>query len=265
LGCLHAEAFASAGCDVVLVSDSEEILQDVDVVAVASPAELRFHHTALALEHGLDVLVEQPVAPTVENARMLERMAGLRPVRPVVQVSQPDRFNPAAHELQRLIADRKPVAIAFRRIGCGEMLHDVHTLVALARSPLVRLHASGGTRYAVATLVFESGLIGTLAAGQAGPGPVHEIVATTEDAVIAVDAVAGSVEVSRGDVRERRQIDLGDPYLAQAESFLEAVRTRGAPAVTLRTATACLEVADSVRECLAVQAAATGTGDALVR
>jgi hypothetical protein len=28
--------------------------------------------------------------------------------------------------------------------------------------------------------------------------------------------------------------------------------------VTLRTATACLEVAESVRECLAVQAAVTG-------
>lgn len=242
------------------VRGGEEILDSVDAVVIASSPADRFHHTALALEAGLDILVEQPVAPTVENARMLDRIASLRPTAPVVQVSQPDHFNPALRELARLLAGTEPVAIEFRRLSTkqGGMLNDVHTLVSLARSPLVRLQASGSPRHAVATLVFESGLVGTLTHGETGHGPVHQVRATTAGSTIAVDALSGTVEVSRGDVCERSQVPVGDPLVAQAESFLKAVRKRSRPEVTLRTATACLEVAESVRECLAVQAAVTG-------
>jgi predicted dehydrogenase len=234
----------------------EEILGSCEAVVIASPLEERFHHTALALEAGLDVLVEQPVAPTVENARMLERIARLRPVPPVVQVSQPDHFNPAL----RTLDGETPLAIDFRRRGSSPdaMLHDVHTLVRIARSPLIRVQASGDARYAVATLTFESGLIATLAAGEAGPSPAHEVVATTADSVIAIDALTGDIEVTRAGVRERTRVELGDPLATQEESFLDAVRERGRPAVGLRTAIACQEVVAKVSECLAVQAAATG-------
>jgi predicted dehydrogenase len=259
----HAAAFEATGGAAVSLG-GEELLPAVDAVVVASEPSLRFHHTALALEHGLDVLIEQPVAPTVENARMLERIASLRPSVPVVQVSQPDHFNPALHRLTELLAGTEPVAIDFRRRG-GSMLQDVHTLVALARSPLVRLQASGGDSHAVATLVFESGLIGTLSSGSAGPAPACEVVATTADAVIAVDALAGTVEVIRENVCERSTVAVGDPFAAQAESFLAAVRERGRPAVGLRTASACQEVLVAVRECLAVQTAATGTGGVTTR
>jgi predicted dehydrogenase len=254
-GDLHARAFEAAGCASVVVG-GEEILGSVDVVAIASCPDDRFHHAALALEAGLDVLIEQPVAPTVDNARMLERIASLRPSEPVVQVSQPDHFNPALERLR----DATPMAIDFRRRASSvdAMLQDIHTLVGIARSPLVRVQACGDSRYAVATLVFESGLIGTLAAGEAGAAPAHEVGATTGDSVITVDALSGDVEVSRAGVRERTHVEVGDPLVAQAEAFLAAVRERGRPAVSLRTAVACQEVFAKVRECLAVQAAAAG-------
>jgi predicted dehydrogenase len=252
----HAAAFEAAGCPVRV--GGEELLAGsvVDAAVIASEPERRFHHTALALENGLDVLVEQPVAPTVENARMLERIATLRPMQPVLQISQPDHFNAAL----RTLAGRTLLAIDFRRHGSGldAMLHDIHNVTALARSPLVRLQASGHASYAVVTLVFESGLIGTLAVGEAGPGPGCRVVATTADSEIAVDAVTGVVEIARGASSERTQSETGDPLVAQAESFLDAVSERRRPEVGIRTAIACQEVADKVRECLAVQAASAG-------
>ncbi|MEA2466167.1 MAG: hypothetical protein QOJ57_293 [Thermoleophilaceae bacterium] len=249
----HAAAFD--GCASV-VAGGEELLGSVDAIVVASEPDLRFHHAALALEHGLDVLIEQPVAPTQENARMLERIASLRPSPAVVQVSQPDHFNPAL----RMLSDQTLLAIDFRRhaSGLGGMLHDIYTVTELARSPLVRVHASGHAGYAVATLVFESGLIATLAAGEAGPGPRCRVLATTADSEIAIDALTGAVEVARAASCVRTQMEIGDPLAAQAQSFLRAVRERSRPEVSLRTAIACLEVSDRVRECLAVQAAAAG-------
>lgn len=254
----HAAAFEAAGCASVAVG-GEELLtgRSVDAAVIASDPGLRFHHTALALEDGLDVLVEQPVAPTVENARMLERIASLRPTRPVVQVSAPDHFNPA---LRRLAGAERWVAIDVRRHGGGiaGLLSDVHTLVSIARSPLLQLTASGGPTYAIATLAFESGLVGTLSFGEAGPARGHRVIATSADAVVAVDAMAGTIELVRDGVTERTQVPVGDSLTAQARSFLTAVRGRGKAEVGLRTATPCLEVGERIRECLALQAAATG-------
>jgi predicted dehydrogenase len=201
----HVEAFISLGCEIVL-GPVEELLSKVDAVVVASAPDERFHHTALALEHGLDVLIKQPVAPTAENAWMLERIATLRPAEPVVQVSQPYAFDPA---LARLAQDDS-VAIDLRRRGDAPLEADVHTLLSLARS---------------------TGAFGS------------------EGCSVRVEGSETSAAA-----------DLTPAYAAQAESFLTAVRERSRPRITLRDAIACMDVASGIRECLAVQAAASGSG-----
>jgi hypothetical protein len=68
------------GCETVRGGEPEMLVECVDAVVVGagSDSDDRFHHVALALEAGRDLLVEQPVP----NARMLERIAALRPARP---------------------------------------------------------------------------------------------------------------------------------------------------------------------------------------
>lgn len=276
----------------------EEMLSDVDVVSVASPSSLHFHHTAMALEHGLDVLVEKPLALTVENARMLERMASLRESRPIVQVGHIEHFNPAIRELRKLLAEHEPIAIDMQRLGPFDgrisdtdvvqdlMLHDIHVLVTVANSPLVRVQASGRrvrsdelTDYAVATFVFESGLIATLSASRVTEEKIRRLTVTASDAHITLDSMQRSLELSRWtslrggtgesagyrqeSVLERVFVPIEEPLVAQIQSFLKCVRERSAPEVPLRTGTACLQVVDAVRECIAAQAAATGAAGVL--
>jgi predicted dehydrogenase len=276
----------------------EDMLRDVDVVSIASPSGLHFHHTALALEHGLDVLVEKPLSLTVENARMLERMAALRPSRPVVQVGHIEHFNPAIVELRKLMGEHEPIAIDMQRLGPFDgrnpdmdvvqdlMLHDIHVLISIANSPLVQVQASGRrvrneeqTDYAVATFVFESGLIATLSASRVTEEKVRRLTVTASDAHITLDSMRRSLELSRWtslrsdagesagyrqeSVLERIFVPIEEPLVAQLQSFLKCVRERSAPEVPLRTGTACLEVVDAVRECIAAQAAATGAAGAL--
>jgi predicted dehydrogenase len=272
----------------------EDMLREVDVVSVASPSSMHFHHTALALEHGLDVLVEKPLALTVENAQMLERMASLRPSCPVVQVGHIEHFNPAIVELRKLLAEHEPIAIDMQRLGpfdgrIGDtdvvqdlMLHDIHVLITVAGSPLVRVQASGRrvrsedhTDYAVATFVFESGLIATLSASRVTEEKIRRLTVTASDAHITLDSMNRSLELSRWtslrgagggesagyrqeSVVERIFVPIEEPLVAQIQSFLRCVRERSAPEVPLRTGTACLQVVDAVRECIAAQAAATG-------
>jgi virulence factor len=284
--------------DAVAYDTLEDMLRDVDVVSVASPSSLHFHHTALALEHGLDVLVEKPLALTVENARMLERMASLRPSRPVVQVGHIEHFNPAIVELRKLLAEHDPIAIDMQGLGPFDgrnpdidvvqdlMLHDIHVLISVANSPLVQVQASGRrvrneeqTDYAVATFVFESGLIATLSASRVTEEKVRRLTVTASDAHITLDSMRRSLELSRWtslrsdagesagyrqeSVLERVFVPIEEPLVAQIQSFLRCVTTRSTPEVPLRTGTACLEVVDAVRECIAAQAAATGAAGAL--
>jgi predicted dehydrogenase len=277
----------------------EDMLRDVDVVSVASPSSLHFHHTALALEHDLDVLVEKPLAVTVENARMLERMASLRPSRPVVQVGHIEHFNPAIVELRKLLAEHEPIAIDMQRLGPFDgrisdtdvvqdlMLHDIHVLVTVADSPLVRVQASGRrvrsdehTDYAVATFTFESGLIATLSASRVTEEKIRRLTVTASDAHITLDSMNRSLELSRWtslrgsgagesagyrqeSVLERVFVPIEEPLVAQIQSFLRCVRDRTAPEVPLSTGTACLQLVDAVRECIAAQAAATGAAGVL--
>ena len=239
----HVDALVANGCEVVL-GPVEEMLPKVDAVVVASAPGERFHHTALALEHELDVLVEQPVAPTAENAWMLERIASLRPAKPVVQVSQPDAFDPALRRLAALASERVLVALDIRRRGDAPVEWDVHTMISLAGSPLVRLQAAGGPKHTVAALVFESGVIASLSTGALRTGPACRITAECGEDTIVADLGSGIV----------------DPFAAQAESFLKAVRDRSRPSMGLRNAIGCMDVASGIRECLAVQAAASGSG-----
>jgi predicted dehydrogenase len=274
----------------------EEMLRDVDVVSVASPSSLHFHHTALALEHGLDVMVEKPLAGTVENARMLERMASLRPSRPVVQVGHIEHFNPAIAELRKLVREYPPIAIDMQRLGPFDgrisdtdvvqdlMLHDIHVLTTLSDSPLVRVQASGRrvrseehTDYAVATFVFESGLIATLTASRVTEEKIRRMTVTASEAHITLDSMSRSLELSRWtslrggesagyrqeSVLERVFVPIEEPLVAQIQSFLKCVRERSQPEVPLRTGTACLQVVDAVRECIAAQAATAGAAGVL--
>jgi predicted dehydrogenase len=275
----------------------DEMLREVDVVTVASPSSLHFHHAAMALEAGLDVLVEKPLALTVENARMLERMASLRTAQPVVQVGHIEHFNPAIVELRKLLSEHQPIAIDMQRLGPFDgriadtdvvqdlMLHDIHVLLTVANSPLVRVQASGRqvrsdehTDYAVATFVFENGLIATLSASRVTEEKIRRLTVTTSDAHITLDSMNRSLELSRWtslrggtgsaayrqeSILERVFVPMEEPLVAQIQSFLECVRQRSTPEVPLRTGTACLQVVDAVRECIAAQAAATGAAGVL--
>ena len=279
----------------------DALLADVDVVSIASPSSLHFEHAARALEAGVDVLVEKPLAMTVDQAHLLERIADLRPRRPVAQVGLIEHFNPAVSELRKLLDGEDLVAVDMQRLGPFDgriadtdvvqdlMLHDVHVLLTLARSPLVSVQARGRrvrsrdhADYAVATLVFESGLIASLSASRVTEEKIRRMTVTTSDAHVTVDSLQRTLEISRWtslradaqqasaayrqeSVIERVYVPMEEPLVAQIHSFLRCVRDRGRPEVPLSMGTACLEVIDEVREQIGAGATpAAGPVEALV-
>jgi virulence factor len=268
-------------------ASADELLGEVRAVSICTPSALHVEHALLALRAGVDALIEKPVALTVEHAQALRDTVVACARRPVVQVGHIEHFNPAVREVAKLLEGERVVALELQRLSPFDghiidadvvqdlMLHDIHVLLTLAAGRELRdVHAVGRRvrspeldDYAVATLTFEDGLIGTLVASRVTEEKIRRLSATTEQSHVTVDYLRRTVERCRstsleldgGGSRTYRQesllervfVPIEEPLLAQLRSFLGCVRERSAPEVGLEMGIRCLSVVQAVRDRIA--------------
>ena len=107
---------------------------DVAAVSVAVPTTAHTAVTRTLLEAGKHVLVEKPIAPTIDEADELVDLAGQRDR--VLAVGHVERFNPAVRELRRLIDEGRVgsiLSLVARRVGVmPPQVKDANVIVDLA-------------------------------------------------------------------------------------------------------------------------------------
>jgi predicted dehydrogenase len=179
----------------------QELLGLVDGVCVAVPTE---QHRAVAgffLEHGVDVLVEKPIALTSAQGRELVALAERN--RRVLQVGHVERFNPALRAMQELgvepryIESQRLSPFSFRSTDIGVvldlMIHDLDLVLALMRAPLVAVDAFGGSVFtraedmASAVLRFAGGGVAHLTASRVALKPTRKMRVFSRDAYVSMD------------------------------------------------------------------------------
>jgi predicted dehydrogenase len=176
----QAEAVARrVGCPAF--SNHRPLLHHADAAIIAAPTT--YHH-ALAgefLNSGIHLMVEKPLAVSVEQADELVELARQRQV--ILQVGHIERFNPAFEELSRHTFQAK--FIQCERLGpftgrstdigvvLDLMIHDLDLCLALAQSPVEKVEALGVSLFgghedvANARLSFANGCVATLSASRA--------------------------------------------------------------------------------------------------
>ncbi|NBW86322.1 MAG: gfo/Idh/MocA family oxidoreductase [Planctomycetia bacterium] len=189
------------------------VLDALDVVLDLLQALFFFfgllRHFALPLlEAGIDLLVEKPIAATVEDARAISVAA--RRCGRVVAVGHVERFNPA----WRAAVERAPGAtvveavraapFTFRSLDVGVvhdlMIHDIDLVLSLEPGRLERVEAqgilaTGGFEdVARARLVFSSGLVADLSASRISPQLRRTISMWSPQGVVHADLNAKTVE-----------------------------------------------------------------------
>jgi predicted dehydrogenase len=188
----------------------------VDVVSVAVPTEEHFHVARDLLEAGINVLVEKPMAPTIEEARELFAVANRTGA--VLHVGHVERFNGAVDELRHLVTS--PILIESRRLGpfvprvqkdtvvMDLMIHDIDIVLNLVNSPPERLAAQGASVHSgvadVATVQirFASGAIATISASRATEEKIRTLAITQPDAYIVLDYTVQDIEIHRRAAQE---------------------------------------------------------------
>ncbi|MDT7950902.1 MAG: Gfo/Idh/MocA family oxidoreductase [Acetobacteraceae bacterium] len=158
----------------------EALLAASDAVIVASPAETHFALAAQALEAGRHVLVEKPIAATLDEADRLATLAGARGL--VLQVGHLLRYS-AEH---RAISSRitRPLYIEATRIAPFKprgtdvsvildlMIHDLDLVLSLVQSPIASVDALGAAvsspleDIANARVRFANGCVATITASR---------------------------------------------------------------------------------------------------
>src|SRR5438132_1784366 len=154
-------------------------LADAAVIAVPTTS----HHAVAAefLRCGIPVLVEKPLAATLEEADRLVELGQRH--RALIQVGHIERFNPALerfleHSLQpKFVHCERLGTFTGRSIDIGVvldlMIHDLDILLALMRSPVRSVEALGVSIFggcedvANARLNFANGCVANLTASRA--------------------------------------------------------------------------------------------------
>jgi len=239
------------------------LIEACDVITVASPAV--FHHDAVrrALMAGRAVLVEKPLAATVEEARELADLAAAHNL--VLRVGHQERF---VFHAMGLFGDLpRARTLSARRMGVPSarnldvsvtldlMIHDIDLVLALAGAAPDRVEAqmvdgrAGLADHVRCTLEFASGLTAELESSRVAEARdrVMEI-GYADDRSVKVDFIARTFEASPGLALNRDFADdpsARDSLGANVAAFLDAVRAdgSGSPAADGEAGRVALETA----------------------
>ena len=251
---------AAAQYDCKAVADWRELLGKVDLVSVASPAITHAEIVRAFLNAGAHVLVEKPIATTIEEANDLVMLA--RETGRVLTVGHQERFVFARTGL--LDQDVAPLEIqCWRRgpwTGRGDdvsavldlMIHDLDLVHTLVRSDVEDIRAQGVVQYGphadevTAEVTFANGTIARLDTSRISDTRKRGLTAIYKDGVVEIDVLTR--EVKNTTPRALNALEIGDPLGESVASFVAAARAGSEPVVLPEQARQALETAVRIEE-----------------
>jgi predicted dehydrogenase len=172
-------------CGTRAFGDYWPLLNLVDAAVVAVPTAQHHQIASEFLRRGIPLLVEKPLASTLEQADDLVDLA--RAHGALLQVGHIERFNPAFQELAA--RPLQPKMVACERLGpfsgrstdigvvLDLMIHDLDILLSLVRAPVDTVQAIGVSVFgghedvASARLTFANGCMANVTASRASRTP----------------------------------------------------------------------------------------------
>lgn len=186
------------------------LIADCDAITVASPAVHHFEAAAAALANGRHVLVEKPIASSVEEARELIQLAATHGR--VLQVGHQERF--VFNAMGLFAVPDRPKRIVASRMGppserCLDvsvtldlMVHDLDLAIALAGGAVTSVEGEvdkgrfGTPDIARAKLVFDNGCVAEMEASRVHHERDRKMRVEYEAGVLEIDFVAKTFENS---------------------------------------------------------------------
>ena len=251
--------------------DAREIHGSVDAVTIAVPTERHFDLALPFLAAGVPVLIEKPMARSLDEADAL--IAAARKAEVTLAVGHTERFNPAVEAARSMLTD--PRFIEVHRLGTFPersldidvvfdlMIHDLDVVLSLVRSDVQAIDAvgvpvlTGRVDIANARLRFGNGCIANLTASRISRDRVRKIRFFQPSAYLSIDYAAQKLETWRlvrrdggvpsiqgGDVNVTNE----EPLKRELTDFVDAVVSRRPPGVTGEDGRRALALAQQIAD-----------------
>ena len=243
----------------------DALLDDVDALTVVVPTPAHFAVASAALERGKHVLIEKPLAATLEEADQLLDIS--RRTGAIIQTGHVERFNQAIRAALPFVSE--PRFIESNRLApfnprgsdvavvLDLMIHDIDLVRTLVGGHVIDLSAVGvpvltpTVDIASARITFDSGAVANITASRVSRDRMRKIRIFQRSGYLSLDLAAGGGEF----YRMREDLDLseltkaplaleafvervaleapeGEPLRLEFLSFIDAVQGKGNVVVT---------------------------------
>lgn len=263
------------------------LLDYVEAVTVGTPTPDHFNSAMQCIGHGVHVMLEKPVAATLDQAERLALAAEASQL--VIQVGHIERFNPAYIELKHVLEHMTPLAIDLRRLSpyAGSdkdvdvvldlMIHDTNLVLDLLGQEPTWVSGFGLTThtdvldYATALLAFPSGPLVSLTSSRVTEQKVRSLEVTAREGYVECNLLNRSILVHRSTVGEydgpghqgfkyrqesiveRINIPSFEPLFIELQHFVECIVDGTPSLVPARDGLKALQLALRIRDAIRMQ------------
>ncbi len=264
-------------------TNAEELLDACDAVDIIAPTIYHYELCDLALRKGKHVFVEKPLANTMDEARMLVKLAKESNLK--FQVGHVERFNPAFLSLKDY--KLQPMFIEVHRLAqfnprgtdvsviLDLMIHDIDIILNLVKSNVSYISANGVAvmsdtpDIANVRIEFDNGCVANLTSSRISMKKMRKMRLFQKDAYIGIDFLDKKTEVIRlnadGDKNVftfdietnngKKTIAIANPVIEdgnaikmELEAFKNAIINNTETPVTVQDGFSAMEVAHQILE-----------------
>jgi len=278
---------------VTAFSSLEEFAANVDCASIAVPTTAHLEAVQACFAENKHVLVEKPIALSIEQAEEMNREAEERGL--VFGVGHIERFNPSYRPLiDKAVA---PLFIESHRLSVFNprgtdvavvldlMIHDIDIVLDMVKRPVKSVNAVGVSvvsdevDIANARLEFEGGCVANLTASRISQRQMRKLRAFRKNSYISMDFLTGESEVFaiKSDAKplaeagsipqlmdgisyEHNTRDDTNALEDELSDFIAAVETGRSPRVSGKAGQKALDVAIRVMESMETSRKAMGNG-----
>jgi len=252
------------GC--AAIGSVDELIElGVDAVTIAAPTHLHHDIALTCIARGVHIMVEKPIASSVEEGRDI--IAAARRAGVTLMVGHVERFNPAVEAIKEALRNEDILSIAITRVGpfpprmsnVGVVIdlavHDIDLIRWFTDSEIVevqpQLSSAVAEREDIALLQFRtaSGVLAHINTNWLTPFKARQVTVATRGKYIMADLLTRQVTECFGFQPDgsysMRHLSVGhaEPLRSELLAFLRAVRAGSAGAVTGEEGVASLEIA----------------------
>lgn len=139
--------------NVQVVENYRTLVDKIDAVTIATPTNSHYRIASFFLMHGIHVLLEKPIAKTLEEADKLIALA--KQFDKILQIGHLERFNSVIQQARSVL--KNPLFIESLRIATFKprsmdvnvvldlMIHDIDIIQYLMQSKIIRIAANGAS------------------------------------------------------------------------------------------------------------------------